>query len=154
MIEHLDLLRRHAAWADARMLLALKAAAASFPAAALREQAHVRGAQATWLARIAGEEPILDIWPDLTVDELDEVGQVLDASSFELHARLGPEDVSRAVRYRNSRGEPFETPLSDVLYHLALHGQYHRGKVNAGLRSVGAEPVAVDYIAWSRLGRP
>ena len=154
VIEHLELLSRHGVWADARMLAALKVAAASFPAAALREQAHVRGAQATWLARIAGERPLLDIWPDLTLDELEQVGQLLDAKSLDLHARLGPEDVSRAVVYRNSRGEPFETPLVDVLQHLALHGQYHRGKVNAGLRSVGAEPVAVDYIMWSRLGRP
>src|SRR5690606_15628291 len=136
------------------MLAALRAAGASFPAAALREQAHVRGAQATWLARIAGEGPLLEIWPDLTVDELEEVGHVLDARSLQLHAQLSPEDFSRVVSYRNSRGEPFETPLVDVLQHLALHGQYHRGKVNAGLRSVGAEPVAVDYIVWSRLGRP
>ncbi len=154
MIEHLELLRRHSAWADARLLTALKAAAASFPAGALREQAHVRGAQATWLARIAAEEPMLEIWPELTIDELEDVGKALDAKSFQVHFQLGPDDMTKVVRYRNSRGEPFETPLVDVLLHLSLHGQYHRGKANAGLRAVGAEPVAVDYILWSRLGRP
>ena len=87
MIERLDLLRRHGAWSDARMLAALKAAP-SPPEEALRELAHVRGAQATWLARIAGAEPSLAIWPELSVSELEEVGEVLDASSRELHAGL------------------------------------------------------------------
>lgn len=153
MIERLDLLRRHGAWSDARMLAALKAAP-SPPEGALRELAHVRGAQATWLARIAGAEPSLAIWPELSVSELEEVGEVLDASSRELHAGLSPRDLDAAVRYSNSRGEAFETPLVDVLVHVALHGQYHRGKANAGLRAAGAEPAAVDYIAWIRLGRP
>lgn len=154
MIEHLDLLRQHGAWADERMLAALKAAAASFPAAALREQAHVRGAQATWLARLTGEEPLLDIWPDLTIDELEDVGRALDARWLGLHAGLAADDIARVVRYRNSRGEQFETPVEDVLLHLWLHGQYHRGRANVHLRAVGAQPVAVDYIVWSRLGRP
>lgn len=153
MIERLELLRRHGAWSDARMLAALKAAPCP-PEVALRELAHVRGAQATWLARIAGVEPSLAIWPDLAVSELQAVGEELDAASRDLHAGLTPADLDTAVRYRNSRGEPFETPLIDVLLHVALHGQYHRGKANAGLRAAGAEPVAVDYIAWSRLGRP
>jgi len=91
MIEHLDLLRRHGVWADARMLAALKAASEP-PAGVLRELAHVRGAQATWLARIAGEEPLLAIWPDLTVAELEEVGAVLDEKARELHTGLGADD--------------------------------------------------------------
>ena len=153
MIEHLDLLRRHSAWADARLLAALRAAPVP-PPVVLRELAHVRGAQANWLARIAGEEPLLAIWPDLTVDELAEVGAVLDDQARVLHEGLVDADAERVVSYRNSRGEAFETPLGDVLLHLALHGQYHRGKANAGLRAAGLEPVAVDYIAWSRLGRP
>lgn len=153
MLEHLDLLRRHGAWADARLLAALKAEP-SAPEGVVRELAHIRGAQATWLARVGGKESSLAIWPDLTVRDIEGVGQALDAASQELHAGLGPGDVDGAVKYHNSRGEAFETPLLDVLVHVALHGQYHRGKVNAGLRAAGAEPVAVDYIAWCRWGRP
>jgi uncharacterized damage-inducible protein DinB len=153
MIERLDLLRRHGAWADARLLAALEAAPTP-PKGVLRELAHVRGAQATWLARIAGGEPSLAIWPELSVGELGRVGRELDGSWHELHAGLNEADLDRAVRYANSRGERFETPLVDVLLHVALHGQYHRGKANAGLRAAGVEPASVDYIAWSRLGRP
>ncbi|MFO7245057.1 MAG: DinB family protein [Actinomycetes bacterium] len=153
MIEHLELLRRHGAWADARLLAALKAAPEP-PSGVLRELAHVRGAQATWLARIAGEEPLLPIWPELTLAELEEVGAVLDEKARLLHAGLDAAGLEQVVRYVNSRGEAFATPLHDVLLHVALHGQYHRGKANAGLRAAGLEPVAVDYIAWSRLGRP
>ncbi len=153
MTEHLDLLRRHGVWADARMLTALRSAT-QVPPAALREQAHVRGTQATWLARVKGEQPLLEIWPDLTLDGLEEAGQVLDRMLHDLHSGLGRDDIGRVVSYHNSSGGPFETPLADILLHLALHGQYHRGKANAALRAAGVEPVAVDYIVWSRLGRP
>lgn len=53
------------------------------------------------------------------------------------------------VSYRNVAGEPFATPLGDILLHVMLHAQYHRGKANAALRVAG-RAAAVDYILWHR----
>ena len=36
------------------------------------------------------------------------------------------------------------------MMHVALHGQYHRGKVNLLLRQEGLPPVPPDFIAWVR----
>lgn len=152
MIEYLESLRRHGVWADARLLQAVKAAP-NTPADVLSELAHVRGAQATWLSRVLGEESLLPVWPQLTVEELEEVGDVIDAKARDLHATLRVEDLPRAVRYRNTQGE-YETPLGEILLHVAMHGQYHRGKANALLRAAGLEPAPVDFIFWSRAGRP
>ncbi len=49
LIRHLDSLRRHGEWADARLLDALRAAAVQVPAA-LRELAHTRAGAAVDLA--------------------------------------------------------------------------------------------------------
>ena len=59
--------------------------------------------------------------------------------------------VDRAsVRYRNSRGEEFHTPVGDLLTHVLMHGAYHRGQIAASVRRAGGEPAATDYIAFTR----
>jgi uncharacterized damage-inducible protein DinB len=60
------------------------------------------------------------------------------------------EALAREVTYTNTAGETFTTPLVDILLHVALHGQYHRGKVNASLRAAGEAPAPSDYIFWVR----
>ncbi|GGD50756.1 hypothetical protein GCM10010911_05370 [Paenibacillus nasutitermitis] len=57
------------------------------------------------------------------------------------------EDV---VAYKNQTGASYATSVRDILTHLALHGQYHRGQINTILRSAGGEPVNVDYITYIR----
>jgi uncharacterized damage-inducible protein DinB len=54
------------------------------------------------------------------------------------------------VHYTNSDGQHFETSVSDILTHVALHGAYHRGQVAHLLRGAGAEPQATDYIQFGR----
>ena len=50
----------------------------------------------------------------------------------------------------NSAGQSFETPVSDMLLQVALHGQYHRGKINLLLRQAHLPPTPTDYIAFAR----
>ena len=40
----------------------------------------------------------------------------------------------------NSAGDEFDSKLSDILLHVALHGAYHRGQVNLLIRTAGGEP--------------
>jgi uncharacterized damage-inducible protein DinB len=65
-------------------------------------------------------------------------------------AALRDEDVERPVSYTNTKGQPFETPIGDILLHVALHSQYHRGKVNLLLRQSNAAPSPVDFISFVR----
>lgn len=46
------------------------------------------------------------------------------------------------------------TTLGETMLQLTLHTTYHRGQINARLRSLGAEPPMVDFIAWLWMGRP
>ncbi|MDZ7780708.1 MAG: DinB family protein [Gemmatimonadota bacterium] len=114
------------------------------------EYTHVLGAEETWLARLEGREPMAPVWPDLPPDEVDTLRERL-ASAFS--AYLGGLDeawLDRPVRYTNSAGASFETSVGDILLHVALHGQYHRGKVNLLLRQAGVEPAPVDFVGWIR----
>ncbi len=101
------------------------AAIAGGRAAAIAE--HIRGANAVWLARVG-------------------------AADFGGAVRAG--GTNRRVVYRNSRGEPFEDALGEIIVHVANHGTYHRGQIRAELERAGAEFPETDWILWRRLGSP
>lgn len=149
MIQHLQRLAAHGEWADARLLSAAQRAAGD-PAIVLKELAHVRGAQETWISRIDGRAATLPVWPTMTAGELAQAGAALDAKLRGLVATLTPPMLEREVAYTNSAGRTFSTPVGDILLQVLIHGQYHRGKANAALRAIGAEAVNVDYITWQR----
>lgn len=146
-----DTLRRlmdHMRWADAKILEALTAASEP-PRDALEIYSHVLGAEAVWLARLTANPPP-PVWPDLTLEECTRLA-ARNADGFVafLDSRSAA-DLQRSVTYRNSAGAEFESRIDDIVTHVALHGQYHRGQVNALLRRAGAEPRPVDYIAYVR----
>lgn len=137
----------HARWADERLLAAFEENEGE-PPEAWREFAHVIGTAETWLARIQARTPVIPIWPaGSEVRTL--VGSVHAGYASCLEA-LTEEGLQRSFRYRNSVGEEYVSTVMDVLLHTALHGQYHRGKVNLLLRQAGRSPVPTDYIAFVR----
>lgn len=137
----------HNVWADQRMIDALGASCGS---EILGEAAHVLGAQEIWLARIEGRTPRLPVWPDLDMDGMCSAAEAVHAGYAALLERTGVDDLTRVVSYVNSAGDSFGTPLGEILHHVFLHGQYHRGKVNLLLRQAGHEPAPTDFIAFVR----
>ena len=146
------LLRRmwdHAVWADAELRRALEAAPAP-PADALREYAHVLGADEVWLARLEGRAPELRVWPDVAVAEYAAWGTRLAEGYRAYLARIDERELIRVVAYTTSSGLALETAVGDILAHVALHAQYHRGKINLLLRQSGGDPAPTDFIAFAR----
>ena len=148
-LDHVHQLWRHSAWADAEVLRALRAAS-SVPPDALREYAHLLGAQETWLSRIEQRASRTAIWPELTLDDAATLAATMSDAYDQLFARLTDPQLEQSIAYTNSAGQPFVTPVVDMLMQGALHGQYHRGKVNLLLRQAGHEPAPVDYITFVR----
>ncbi len=162
MMTILQRLWEHIEWADGRILEALREAAGSGRSDdveqgggvtaldVLREFAHVIGSEENWLARIEGREPRAAIWPEVSLDEL----EPLLSSTHERYrtylADLTDEEAADEVSYTNSAGRQFTNEVREILLHVALHGQYHRGKVNLMLRQIGRIPAPTDYIAFAR----
>ena len=148
----LDQLRRlwdHAAWADDKLSSALRSN--SNPVAeAVREFAHVLATEEVWLARMESRTPRVPIWPALDHAGLEALRADVRAGYDAFLDKLTDDDLSRPVSYVNSAGQHFDTPIGEILLHVALHGQYHRGKVNLLLRQSGEEPAPTDYIAFVR----
>ena len=138
------------AWATARLADALPDVQGE---AACSPLAHALTADRVWLLRLRGEPTDgIDLWP------------VLDASACRSLARRNADAYDdllddldgdgAAIRYANSTGTLYETPVADVLDHVLLHGAHHRGQTSRALREAGISPPPVDFIAWVRLGEP
>jgi uncharacterized protein len=152
MITAVDSIRalfKHLAWSDIRMLEALQNAS-HVPDEALRELAHIVGAEEVWLARIEQRPSRCVVWPPLTLEQVASLGTSVRQGYDKLLRELPPERITQDVSYTNSAGQAFITPTGDILLHVALHGQYHRGKVNVLLRQAGLEPAPADYISFVR----
>lgn len=139
----------HLRWADSQALGALRASNGQ-PTQARQLYAHVLGAEETWLARVEGRAPALAVWPDLDVEQCVAWAERIHRQLDPLLAGLDPARLADEVAYVNSAGRPFRSTLRDILLHVALHGQYHRGQVALLLRASGFVPAPTDYIAWAR----
>ena len=138
----------HLAWADGILLDALRAG--SVPEAAVREYAHILGAEEVWLARLEQRPSRTPVWPDLPLDQVESLAVTLRQDYRSFLERLDDRTLDRVVAYTNTAGKAFENSVQDILLHVALHGQYHRGKVNLILRQGGHPPAPTDYIAYIR----
>ncbi|MFQ5570517.1 MAG: DinB family protein, partial [Rhodothermales bacterium] len=135
MNAHLESLIEHMRWANARTLENLR----DTPVAeAVRLFAHVLTTECLYHARITGQDPWpQDFWPDLSLEQC----AALLPQNYEryvafLNAR--PEQaLERNVRYRNSKGTVFHTAVGEMLTHLALHGEHHRGQIARIVRRAG-----------------
>ena len=120
------------------------------PDDALREFTHVLGAEEVWLSRLEHRPAHAAIWPTLALDEAASLAAATRDAYASFIDGLTEARLGVCAEYTNSAGQPFATPAGEILMHVALHGQYHRGKVNVLLRQAGAEPAPVDFIAYVR----
>lgn len=148
MLSTITKLWAHLAWADGILLDALRAGPG--PEAAVREYAHILGAEEVWLARLEQRPSRTPVWPDLPLDQLESLAGLLQQDYRGFLERLDDRALERVVAYTNTAGKSFENSIQDILLHVALHGQYHRGKVNLILRQGGQPPAPADYIAYIR----
>ncbi len=148
MLEAIRKLWAHVTWADEILLRALQAGAPSPDT--VREYAHILGADEIWLARLQHRAPRTSVWPSLTLDELEALAATLHEGYRACFATLNEQTLGQVIAYTNTAGKSFENSVQDVLLHVALHAQYHRGKVNLLLRQAGLAPAPTDYIAFVR----
>jgi len=149
MSGHLRKLIEHLKWADAAALEALRGSSGS-DTRALTIYSHVLGAEAVWLARLAGRPSDVAVWPILSLEQAASLAERNAAELDALLASLSPDDLGREIDYRTSDGRAFRSSIEDILLHVALHGSYHRGQIALLIRGGGGEPASTDYIAFIR----
>lgn len=113
---------------------------------------HILGAKRIWLARVTATAPPFSVNPTFSAAELRGEFAIAQHGWEEFLATQTDADIARVIQYKSLKGDPFQSALGDILAHVPIHGQHHRGQVNADLRAAGLTPPAIDYIHAARSG--
>jgi uncharacterized damage-inducible protein DinB len=140
--QHLEYMK----WADE---IALEAVARQMPEN-LKTLQHIYLAEQVWLARVRGNPlarvDLADAPPDVSGLQ----GAWPGVHSEWLTLAASTDDWGVPLQYRLNSGLEGESPLWQVVLHVANHGSYHRGQVSAMLRAAGFVPAATDLMLYYR----
>lgn len=171
LLEILRELYLHQHWADAQLWAAIHHFPDAHQDPALRERfLHLHGVQQLWLARWEAslgkvhedEAPHGARSPHLlpkaedfpTWDDLRHFAAQCHEGLDTFLTELRPKDLQREILYKTLHGEPFTGLLGDLMLHLPMHSEHHRGQAALDLRRLGIMPPAADLVNWQRLGKP
>ncbi|MGG0664185.1 DinB family protein [Viridibacillus arvi] len=140
----------HLIWANQRILETLQSIGDENQDV-IRLFSHILLAEKVWITRLQGlDSSRLPIWSDVDIEVCTELVIQNEESLTTFLTNLANTDLDKLISYTNSKGKEFKNSVRDVLTHIALHGQYHRGQINSRLRAEGIEPVNIDFITFVR----
>jgi uncharacterized damage-inducible protein DinB len=113
--------------------------------------AHAFAADRIWLQRIHGnvQNTFIDD-KDRQLGTLKTEWPALQRRWKEWAAPLSDQDVVKKISYKDLKGNPYESPLWQILLHVVNHATHHRGQVSGFLRAMGYTPPPLDLIAYYR----
>lgn len=148
-LETIQSMFKHLHWANQRILENLKNNEENKQANNLFS--HILHAENVWYTRLKGADSShLPIWSEVSLESCVEMVKQNHHNYGEFLSTLSDSDLGQLVSYKNSKGAEFHHSIRDILTHVALHGQYHRGQINQLLRAADLEPINVDYISFKR----
>ena len=148
-IERFQLLFEFENWANRRVLAAVESA--ENRGSTVRLLSHILAGQEVWLTRLQGSSSsAVPIWPALSLTECERRMDWLDGELNQYLRRLTEEDLDKPIEYSNQHGATYTHTPMEILTHLGLHSQHHRGQIALQLRQHGEEPAVTDFIAFRR----
>lgn len=140
----------HSQWANRRLLEGL-ITYGTVNVQTKRVMAHIVQSELVWLTRLNGNDSTgIELWPRFELTDCVAISDSNKAAYESFLAKIQKDDLDQKISYCNQTGQQYDTAIRDILTHVALHSQYHRGQVNVLLREDGNEPVNVDMITYVR----
>ena len=117
----------------------------------LKTMNHIIAAQDLWLERINNlDNHMIELWEVLSANELVILSKISSSNWLKFIKKLRKDKFNDPCEYVNIKGKEFVNIYSDIMQHVINHSSYHRGQINSLLRSLGHEPVIIDYIHYKR----
>lgn len=149
MKEHLRRLFTYDEWAIGQSLATLKEPANPEAQTML---SHILAAEKVWMMRLRGEDSSgVALFEPYSLEECGRLSDDLHRKYLEYIDLLDEADLENLITYKNTRGVEFQTPIGEILTHVALHGVYHRGQIALLVRQGGGKAVGTDYIIYTRI---
>jgi uncharacterized damage-inducible protein DinB len=122
---------------------------ANAPQKAVQLMAHLLATPQVWLSRCTGQPVTVAIWPDWQADVFEQTINANHAAWLNYLNGLTTADLEKAIAYKNSKGQPFNTKLINILSHVVNHGTHHRAQIGQQLKFAGVDELPVtDYIYY------
>ena len=109
---------------------------------------HVLGAMRVWLARWKAETPP-SLQAAITGPWHDEYAATHAAYRAFVES-LTDASAGRIVDYKDTKGNPYQNPLDQLISHVVNHGTHHRAETGVLLERIGRSPGDMDYILYCR----
>jgi uncharacterized damage-inducible protein DinB len=140
-------LLNHELWGNLKVLEAARSCD-TLPDRAMILIAHMTASQHIWISRIAGQPHSMSVFPVLSIDDC-------EALFRQHHTQLmawakDAEALQRIVAYQTTTGSSYENTVEELITHLCLHAQYHRGQINQLIKPIATTTHDVDYIQYLR----
>ena len=149
MLDEIKRLFEYDSWAIGQQLSALDGIDNTD---ALTRLAHILAAKQIWLVRLNGQDSSsIETQPEMSLAECRSLAAELDSKFIEFISALGEDYLQTSISYQNTKGDPFKTPIGEILTHVAFHSAYHRGQISLLLRQNGDAAVNTDFITFTRL---
>jgi uncharacterized damage-inducible protein DinB len=142
----LDILVRHEQWANAHVVQQMLAQP-ELPEKSVRLMCHIIGAQHIWISRIQHTPTHYDVFP--SIDKHLWLSEI-EKNSTVFSQILASDGLDRIVSYKNTKGMEFQNTVREILLHLCLHAQYHRGQIVVHNKSIIPDPKLTDMIFFLR----
>lgn len=120
------------------------------PEKAVSLMSHIINAQSIWLGRMKNESLNVKVWQKYSKDELSDKLKDSSDKFTEFLNTLSDNDFNKVISYTNTKGDKYESVLSDILIHLSHHSAYHRGQIISLIKPVVLELPYTDYIYYIR----
>ncbi|MEX1013556.1 MAG: DinB family protein [Candidatus Paceibacterota bacterium] len=152
MLSHLLRLYTYNAWANGLLLEKLKSMETPIESIT-KFYSHILATEKLWMYRIQGlDTSKIEVWPNLSTNVIDKHTFDNRRMINDFLSNLKESDLDTEITYTNTSGTEYHTPLKDILIHLAMHGNYHRGQIAREMRRIYIEPVNTDFITFVRSG--
>lgn len=114
---------------------------------------HIWDAETIWLTRLKGDT--ISDWPSKSFSgsKAEMLNGFIENSTELLNftKQKGEAFLQQKIVYKSMKGDPFESSVEEILFHVVNHGTYHRGQIITMLRSAGiTQVVNTDMINWFR----
>ncbi len=153
---------RHMEWADACVWNAVKSSESAMADEATRLRLHhIHAVQRAFLCVWRNEPVDFGAGTSLRPLELMTWGRDYHREALQFVATLSESELDQPivlpwigwVKERIGK-DPQAPTFGETVFQVTSHSTHHRGQVAAALRTHGAEPPLVDFIAWIWLGKP
>ncbi|MEM7103374.1 MAG: DinB family protein [Bacteroidota bacterium] len=107
---------------------------------------HSLNAHQIWNARIMQEQP-MGVFQVHTLEKCLDIDKTNFRNSQHI---LDNYALDAVIGFHDSKGNPYENILKDILFHITNHFTHHRAQIMSDLRNNGIKPLRTDFIYYKR----